>query len=91
MILGIRPEHILIDDKGKGEPSLMIPCKVELTEPMGAETYLYLIANGHILVARVDPSVRVEVDQSVTAHIPLAKFHLFRESDTARVSRLDEK
>ncbi|MFZ2958458.1 MAG: sn-glycerol-3-phosphate ABC transporter ATP-binding protein UgpC [Candidatus Ozemobacteraceae bacterium] len=90
MVLGIRPEHILIDDEGKSEPSLTIPCKVELTEPMGAETYLYLIGNGHTLVARVDPSVKVEVDQSVTAHIPLSRFHLFRESDTKRISRLNE-
>jgi len=87
LILGIRPEHILINQNNTSIPALSLPCKVDLVEPMGAETYLYLIANGHSLIARVDPTVKVDVGQTVTAHIPYAKFHLFQEKDTSRISR----
>lgn len=88
MKLGIRPEHIKIDDDS--EPSLKIPCKVDLTEPMGAETYLYLDCNGLSLNARVSPNVKAEVGQQVTAHIPLKLFHLFKASDTTRIGRKGE-
>ena len=42
MSIGIRPEHLLIDNQAEGVPCLKVPCKVDLIEPMGAETYLYL-------------------------------------------------
>ncbi len=91
LILGIRPEHILINAGAGGEPSLSLPCRVDLIEPMGAETYLYLTGLGHTLNARVDPTVKVEVGQEVTAHIPLSRFHLFHEQTTDRVARQDER
>jgi len=87
MFMGIRPEHILINNTDKSIQTLELPCKVELIEPMGAETYLYLECNGHSLNARVEPSVQVEVGQSVTAHIPVNRFHLFKQSDTTRIKR----
>jgi len=90
LVLGIRPEHIEVGAKESGGAALSIPCRVDLTEPMGAETYLYLVANGHSLVARVDPATKVEVGQTVTAQIPLNRFHLFLEKDTTRIPRIEE-
>ena len=88
--MGIRPEHILIDDIDPEVDCLKLPCKVDLIEPMGAETYLYLVGNGHSINARVDPSVKVEVGQEVTARIPKKLFHLFKQSDTLRIERKSE-
>jgi multiple sugar transport system ATP-binding protein len=88
MFLGIRPEHIKIDDDSK--PSVTIPCRVDLIEPMGAETYLYLEGCGHSINARVEPTVKVKVGQKVMAHIPLEAFHLFKKSDTTRIKRKAE-
>ena len=88
MRLGIRPEHIKINDNS--EPSLSIPCKVDLMEPLGAETYLYLDCNGLSINARVSPDVKVAVGQQVTANIPLKLFHLFKKSDTVRIGRKGE-
>jgi multiple sugar transport system ATP-binding protein len=68
-------------------PTLQLPCRVDLIEPMGAETYLYLVGNGNSINARVDPSVKVEVGQQVIAHIPVDAFHLFKQSDTRRIPR----
>ena len=90
LLLGIRPEHILIGDKAAGIPTLQVPARVDLIEPMGAETYLYLQAHGHNLIARVDPSTHAEVGQTVTAHIPQARFHLFDEKSTNRIPRQNE-
>lgn len=87
MFLGIRPEHILIQNTGKEGPTLELPCRVDLIEPMGAETYLYLVGNGHSINARVEPSVKVEVGQQVTAHIPVSRLHLFKQSNTVRINR----
>ncbi len=91
LILGIRPEHILVNQPAGGIPSLSLPCRVDLIEPMGAETYLYLTGLGHTINARVDPTVKVEVGQECTAHIPLSRFHLFDEKTTVRVARQDDR
>ncbi|RCK81212.1 MAG: carbohydrate ABC transporter ATP-binding protein [Candidatus Ozemobacter sibiricus] len=90
LILGIRPEHILVNPPAGAPPSLAVPCRVDLIEPMGAETYLYLTALGHTINARVDPTVKVEVGQECTAHIPLSRFHLFDEKTTDRLPRRDD-
>ncbi|MBF0543549.1 MAG: sn-glycerol-3-phosphate ABC transporter ATP-binding protein UgpC [Candidatus Riflebacteria bacterium] len=90
LVLGIRPEHITINSKQQNEECLVVPARIDLTEPMGAETYLYLVCLGNTIVARVDPSVQVEVGQEVQAYIPYSKFHLFKESDTGRIARLTE-
>jgi multiple sugar transport system ATP-binding protein len=90
LFIGIRPEHILIDLEDKSMPTLQLPCRVDLIEPMGAETYLYLVSNGHSINARVDPAVKVEVGQEVIAHIPVEAFHLFKQSDTCRIARKNE-
>ncbi|MBP5470473.1 MAG: sn-glycerol-3-phosphate ABC transporter ATP-binding protein UgpC [Candidatus Riflebacteria bacterium] len=90
MSIGIRPEHLLIDGQAEGVPCLKVPCKVDLIEPMGAETYLYLECNGLSLNAKVPPTVKAEVGQSVVANIPIDKFHLFKQSDTTRIGRKGE-
>lgn len=89
-VLGIRPEHICLAGQGEEKPHLSIPAKVDLIEPMGAETYLYLVANGHTFNARVEPTTKAEVGQTVTVQIPLEVFHLFREGDTTRIQRKQE-
>lgn len=89
--LGIRPEHILINN-GEVDTDKYLPveCSVDLIEPMGAETYLYLATIFGSINARVEPSVKVEVGQTVTALIPVEKFHLFNSSDDKRIKRLSE-
>ncbi|MBI3039240.1 ATP-binding cassette domain-containing protein, partial [bacterium] len=90
LVLGIRPEHILINVKDSSVKTLSIPCRLDLIEPMGSETYFYLLALGHTLVARVDPSVPGEVGQTLCAHIPISRFHLFKEGSSARIPRIGE-
>ncbi len=87
-VLGVRPEHIIVDpSKEKDVPCVNVPCTVDLLEPMGSETYLYLVHNGHNLVARTSPTFEARVGQQVTARFPIHQLHLFRDGDTTRVPR----
>ncbi len=50
---GIRPEDLIYVNKGK--PSEVISTTVEVIEPLGAETHLYISTKRHQLIARVPP------------------------------------
>jgi len=47
--------------------------KVDVTELMGNETFLYLISSGNTLVARVDPRTTFKIGEKVEVD----NFHLF--------------
>jgi multiple sugar transport system ATP-binding protein len=54
-----------------------ISAKVEVVEPMGAETYLYVNTGKHAFVARIDPHRRCRVGDDVQLAIMIEKAHLF--------------
>jgi multiple sugar transport system ATP-binding protein len=58
--LGIRPEHVEITVDGAGHPA-----EVDVVEIAGSETLVYVTADGHTLVARVSPELRLEVGTTV--------------------------
>ena len=60
IILGVRPEHIVLADKN--DPAA-IPCKIVVNEMMGSELHLHVVEdNGDRLVVRI-PTVSLEDDQ----------------------------
>ena len=78
VILGIRPEDI--DDsemKISVADTGVIECDVEITELMGAETYLYLLCEGHSLTARVSPRTKAKPQDTIKVVIDPNKIHLF--------------
>ena len=50
---------------------------IEVSEPMGAETYLYLSSGAHSFVARVRSGARFDVAQKLKVAFDLTKAHLF--------------
>jgi multiple sugar transport system ATP-binding protein len=78
--LGIRPEDfydpefIRTNDQENLEP---LTARVEIVEPMGAETYLYLTTNKTPFVARVDSHVKAEIDSDKQLVVNLSKAHFF--------------
>ncbi len=82
--MGIRPEDfydpnfIRSDDTDFLEP---LTARVEIMEPMGAETYLYLTTEKSPFVARVDSHVKAEIDESKELVVNLKKAHFFREGE----------
>jgi multiple sugar transport system ATP-binding protein len=48
-----------------------------VTEPLGSEIYLYLLAGEKQLIARVDPRTRAEVGDEVEMVLDMSKMHVF--------------
>ncbi len=78
VIMGIRPEDIY-DDPFYFEkyPDSIIPAEVEVTEKMGAETYLYLDVQENKFTARVDPTSVAKPGDSIKIALDMNKIHLF--------------
>jgi multiple sugar transport system ATP-binding protein len=85
-ILGIRPEDIEVAD-GSGPAG--IRAVIDVSEPMGAETYLYLnTPTGRPFVAKVNADHRFEIGQCVGLRFKPHRVALF---DAESENRLREK
>ncbi len=85
VIFGIRPEDMYDDADSLAKFSNSI-CKadVEVTELMGAETYLYLTIDGINFVARVRPDSTSRRNTIIDISIDPEKIHLF-DKETEKV------
>jgi multiple sugar transport system ATP-binding protein len=78
VVLGIRPEDIY-------NPAFVpsgitvgnVEVKVDVTELMGNEIFLYMVAGEESLIARVDPRTDFSVGQKVQVAFNMDKSHLF--------------
>ena len=77
-VFGIRPEDV------HDEPDFMAKvndgfaeCHVDVTELMGAETYLYLECEGNNVTARVEPTSTAKAGDKQKIAFDLNKMHLF--------------
>ncbi|SDY22987.1 ABC transporter ATP-binding protein [Tindallia californiensis] len=82
VILGIRPEHLEVVVKASKEnddtENDSNQALVEVTEMLGSETYLFLnIKQNQSIVARVEPSVKVAVNDTVIINPRKDKMHFF--------------
>lgn len=78
VIFGIRPEDI--HDPEFAPPGILaapVEAQVDLTELMGNEIFLYLVAGDHQFLARVDPRTRATVGNKVQVVMNMEKMHLF--------------
>jgi multiple sugar transport system ATP-binding protein len=78
VVFGIRPEAI--HDAltvAAPEAGRTADVKVEVSEPMGSETLLYLDTGATSFIARVNPTDRFEAGQSVRITLDLTHAHLF--------------
>ena len=85
VILGIRPEDLHDDEAFISlNPDAVISADVEVTELMGAETYLYLKVADYNFTARVDPRSTAAVGQTIKVGVDVNKIHLFdKETEVA--------
>jgi multiple sugar transport system ATP-binding protein len=74
VVLGVRPENITVAPQNGSVP---FSSRVELLEPMGAETYLHLRTAAHALIARLPPGISHAPGSAVVLHLDLSKAHLF--------------
>ena len=82
VVLGIRPEDL--KDDVSTATSGVIDCNLEVSELMGAETYLYLTFSGLNMTARVSPKNTARPGDLVKMAIDVNKIHLF-DKETEKV------
>jgi multiple sugar transport system ATP-binding protein len=87
LLLGIRPEDIeLAQFSGSEEVTGSFPAIVDIVEPMGAETNLYLQTGAHTVVCRSQKAMEHrEAGRRLQFEMNLKKVHLFDPSSGARV------
>lgn len=85
VVMGIRPEDIY-DDQNiiTTLPDCTTTVNIELTEMMGAETFLYFKIAGVDVTARVNPRTTAKHGESIVVALDANKIHLF-DKDTEEV------
>jgi len=82
IIMGIRPEDVHNEeDLIAANKDGIVEADVEVTELMGAETYLYMNCEGQSINARVAPTNTARPGDKIQIAIEPAKIHLF-DKDT---------
>ena len=82
VIMGIRPENIHNEEDLVAQyKDGVIDADVEVTELMGAETYLYMNCEGQSINARVSPTNTARPGDKIKIAFETAKIHLF-DKDT---------
>jgi multiple sugar transport system ATP-binding protein len=85
VVVGIRPEH-LHDEEAyiSSMPDSVVDANVDVTEMMGAETYLYLVIDGTPFTARVNPRTLAKPGDTIKICLDMNKIMLF-DKDTENV------
>jgi multiple sugar transport system ATP-binding protein len=87
IVLGIRPEDI--EDAalvGEDPNYSVIEADVDVTEPMGAEVYVYFSSGENSFIARLDASTTARDGMKAKVGLNMMKIHLF-DRDTEEVIR----
>jgi multiple sugar transport system ATP-binding protein len=75
VVFGIRPEDI--GSRPRGDATAAIQRRIDLAEPMGAETLLYFMMGSENAIARMQDDRYYQIDEVVTVYLNLEKVHLF--------------
>ena len=86
VIFGLRPEHIGSELAELDKNAQKIKAPIDVIEPMGAETYVYLnTGNGTPCVAKVDPHRSLRLGEDIELAILLDKAHVFDKETDKRI------
>jgi multiple sugar transport system ATP-binding protein len=80
VLLGIRPEHLDVRSGGEG-----LPASIDLVEPMGGESNVYLTVEGKHAVARVAGDAPYRAGDRVAIRFPLSSAHFFDGGTERRI------
>jgi ABC-type sugar transport system ATPase subunit len=80
--LGIRPEHILVDEEKTAES---VAAKVEVVEPLGHEAILLLNVKGVLLTANTRYLEPLRVGEEISISFVEDKLLLFEKQSTNRI------
>ena len=82
VVFGIRPEDIFdpLFTPDQISKDGTMTAEVDVTEPLGSEVYLYLLAGDESFIARVDPRTKAEIGQAFNLVIDMSNMQLFDRS-----------
>jgi multiple sugar transport system ATP-binding protein len=77
LTMGIRPEHITA--KSQGEASKKVPVRIEVTEPLGNEIFLYFTMGSTSLqhVSRIASDIQPQAGKEFDLYFDTSKLHFF--------------
>lgn len=84
VIFGLRPEHVGSPTAESVQDAAKIRASVEVIEPMGSETYLYMNTGVNDFISRVDSHRYCQVGDKLDLAVMMEKAHVF-DADTTRV------
>jgi len=84
VVFGIRPEDLGSEEAEQTGNQPKVKAKVEVLEPMGSETYLYLDTGTQSFIARVESHRKVTVGQDADLAVMMTKAHVF-DGETEQV------
>ncbi len=85
VVVGVRPEAIYDDEAHlSAMPDAVVDVTVDITEMMGAETYLYLLLGETPIIAKVNRRTTAKADDKIKVVLDTNKIHLFdKETELA--------
>ncbi|MBC8191495.1 MAG: TOBE domain-containing protein, partial [FCB group bacterium] len=81
VILGVRPEHLSLNQSGKG-----LEAKLEISELMGSESYLHALLGTVELVARVSAGEILTPGKTIHLHPDFEHLHFFDAQTELRIN-----
>lgn len=85
MILGIRPEHIHIEDI---KNSISLTGVIDMVEHMGAETYIYIYISEERLIAKIPYEVNKKLGDKIKIFLDESKLYLFDKDNHELIDKL---
>jgi multiple sugar transport system ATP-binding protein len=76
VLLGVRPENVRVGESGSPR-EVRIEARVEVIEPLGDETLLYLRVAGQTLIGKADPHKRIAVNDVLPVSVDPDRVHFF--------------
>ncbi|MEJ8475223.1 sn-glycerol-3-phosphate import ATP-binding protein UgpC [Roseibium algae] len=86
--IGVRPEHLsVVDSKGDGSTGLDLEIKVNVLEPVGAESYIYgeFVGGGPEILIRVESHSKYEADEILFLRAEPENIHYFNAETGRRI------
>ncbi|HOA15548.1 MAG TPA: sn-glycerol-3-phosphate ABC transporter ATP-binding protein UgpC [Bacillota bacterium] len=78
VVMGIRPEFVFDDPAKIAEHSQsIIEADVDVVEPLGSDTYLYLVSDGQKITARVEPKSPAKVGETMKFAVDASRINIF--------------
>jgi multiple sugar transport system ATP-binding protein len=91
IIFGIRPENICDPKCQPVTFEAPVKAMVDVTEVMGSEIFLHLVADGKPFLARVDPRTKARPGQEIQVSFDMTRMHAFDSKTEQAIRRGDER